>query len=73
MNMNNEMKKCQVVYISDKKSVFFQKGKLYDAYIPKGDGGNRFFAFWMEDMDEEPGYYAVPAGRFRIIKHGRKV
>lgn len=61
------MKTFKVKYISDKKSIFFKKGEVYDAYIPKDDKSGRFFAFHLEDMDE-PGDYALPASRFEAIE-----
>ena len=61
------MKSLKVKYISDIKSIFFKKGEVYDAYIPKDDKSGRFFAFYLEDMDE-PGIYALPANRFEIIE-----
>ncbi len=61
------MKTMKVKYISDKKSIFFKKGEVYDAYIPKDDKSGRFFAFHLEDMDE-PGDYALPASRFEVIE-----
>ena len=62
------MRKIKVKYISDKRSIFFKKGKLYDAYLPKDDRSGRFFAFYLEDM-EEAGYYAMPASRFEVIEN----
>ena len=56
----------KVKYISDKKSIFFKKGGIYDAYLPKDNKSGRFFAFRIEDMDE-PGDYALPADRFEVI------
>lgn len=61
------MKTFKVKYISDIKSVFFEKGKEYDAYIPKDNKSGSFFAFHLADMDE-PGDYALPASRFEIVK-----
>ena len=61
------MKTLRVRYISDKKSVFFKKGEVYDAYIPKDDKSGRYFAFHLEDMDE-PGDYALPASRFEVVE-----
>ena len=61
------MKMIKVKYISDKKSIFFKKGEVYDAYIPKDDKSGRFFAFHLEDMDE-PGDYALPSNRFEVIE-----
>ena len=61
------MKSLKVKYISDIYSIFFKKGEVYDAYIPKDDKRGRFFAFYLEDMDE-PGFYALPASRFEIIE-----
>lgn len=61
------MKTFKVKYISDKKSIFFKKGEVYDAYIPKDDKSGRFFAFHLEDMDE-PGDYALPASRFEVVE-----
>lgn len=67
-NMNN-MKPCKAEYISDQKSIFFKKGKVYDAFIPQCNGGEGMLAFYRteEEMDEE-GYYALPATRFRIVE-----
>lgn len=61
------MKTLKVRYISDKKSIFFKKGEVYDAYIPKDDKSGRFYAFHLEDMDE-PGDYALPASRFEVVE-----
>lgn len=61
------MEKFKVKYISDKKSIFFEKGQVYEAYIPRDDKSGRFFAFYLEDMDE-PGDYALPSSRFEIIE-----
>jgi len=60
------MKTIKVKYISDKKSVFFKKGSIYDAYIPKDDKSEKFYAFHLEDMDE-PGDYALPSSMFEIV------
>lgn len=57
----------KVRYISDKKSIFFKKGNVYDAFIPKDDKSGRFFAFHLDDMDE-PGDYALPASRFEVVE-----
>ena len=62
--MNTET--IKVRYISDKKSIFFKKGDVYEAFIPKDDKSGRFFAFRLEDMDE-PGEYALPASMFEIV------
>ena len=59
-------KTIKVRYISDKKSIFFKKGDVYEAFIPKDDTSGRFFAFHLEDMDE-PGDYALPASMFEIV------
>lgn len=61
------MKTFKVKYISDKKSIFFKKGEVYDAFLPKDNQGGAFFAFHIEDMDE-PGDYALPASRFEVIE-----
>ena len=61
------MKTIKVKYISDKPSIFFEKGKEYDAYLPKDDKGFNFLAFYLEDMDE-PGYYALPSSRFEVVE-----
>ena len=61
------MKTLKVRYISDIKSIFFKKGEVYEAYIPKDDKSGRFYAFHLEDMDE-PGDYALPASRFEVVE-----
>ena len=63
------MKKVKVKYISDQPSVFFEKGALYEGYIPSDHSGAKLIAFFFpeEEMDE-PGYYALPASRFEIIE-----
>lgn len=61
------MKMIKVRYISDKKSIFFKKGEVYEAYIPKDDKSGKFFAFHLEDMDE-PGDYALPSNRFEVVE-----
>ncbi len=67
--MNTEsFDKCRVRYIADEKSIFFKKGKEYDGYIPKCDGGKGFIAFYFSDQEmDEAGFYALPANRFEII------
>lgn len=63
MNMN----KIKVRYISDVKSIFFEKGKVYEAFLPEDNQSGKFFAFHIDDMDE-PGDYALPASRFEVIE-----
>ena len=62
------MKKVKVRYISDITSIFFEKGEVYDGYILPKDTSRRFIAFYLEDMDEEPGYYALPSSRFEVVE-----
>lgn len=61
------MKTFKVKYMSDKKSVFFKKGEVYEAFLPKDNQSGDIFAFHLEDMDE-PGDYALPASRFEVIE-----
>ena len=61
------MKTFKVKYISDKASVFFEKGEVYNAFLPKDNLSGSFFAFHIDDIDE-PGEYALPASRFEIIE-----
>lgn len=65
----SNMKAVKVRYISDMRSIFFEKGKEYNAFIltdrPKAD--LVVFFFNEDEMDEE-GYYALPASRFEIIQ-----
>ena len=61
------MKKVKVKYISDKKSIFFKTGEVYEAFLPKDNASGKFFAFHLEDMDE-PGDYALPASMFEVVK-----
>lgn len=61
------MKTFKVKYTSDKKSVFFKKGELYDAFLPKDNQSGNVYAFHIGDMDE-PGDYALPAERFERIE-----
>lgn len=61
------MKTFKVIYISDKPSIFFKKGKVYEAYLPKDNPSGKIYAFHIEDMDE-PGDYALPADRFEVIE-----
>lgn len=74
MNMSKEKPemygKCKARYISDKTSIFFEKGKIYDAFIPKCDGGNGLLAFYFSESEmAEEGFYALPANRFEIVKN----
>jgi len=62
------MKKVKVRYISDIESIFFEKGEIYDGYFLEKDINRRFIAFYLEDMDEDPGYYALPASRFEVVE-----
>jgi len=61
------MKFFKARYISDIKSIFFKKGEVYEAHIPLDDPTGRFFSFYLEDYDE-PGYYALPSGRFEVVE-----
>ena len=61
------MKTFKVRYISDKKSIFFKKGEVYNAFLPKDNQSGNFYAFHIEDMDEA-GDYALPADRFEVVK-----
>ena len=61
------MKKIKAKYISDKKSVFFKKGEVYEGFLPKDNESGNFLAFHLEDMDE-PGDYALPASMFEVIE-----
>ena len=61
------MNKFKVRYISDKKSIFFEKGKVYEAFLPLDNQSVNIFAFHIDDIDE-PGDYALPASRFEIVK-----
>lgn len=61
------MKTFKVKYISDKKSIFFKKGEMYDAFLPSDNQSGNVFAFHIDDMDE-PGDYALPADRFEVIE-----
>ena len=60
-------KTFKVIYISDKHSIFFEKGKVYEAYLPKDNQSGKIYAFHIEDIDE-PGDYALPADRFEVIE-----
>ena len=69
MNMNNQdFIPCKAKYISSEKSIFFKTGAIYDAFIPKCNGGKGMLAFYFgeDEMDEE-GYYAMPVSRFEIV------
>ena len=59
--------KFKVRYISDKKSIFFENGKVYEAFLPLDNQSGAVFAFHIDDIDE-PGDYALPASRFEIVK-----
>lgn len=61
------MNKFRVRYISDKKSIFFEKGKTYEAFLPLDNQSGTVFAFHIDDIDE-PGDYALPASRFEIVE-----
>ena len=63
------MKKIKVKYISDVPSVFFQKGEVYDGFLPEQQIKPGMIAFFFpeEEMDE-PGYYALPKTRFEIVE-----
>ena len=59
---------CRAEYISDQKSIFFQKGQIYNGFLPQCSGGKGMIAFWFtEDEMDEAGYYALPLFRFRLI------
>lgn len=63
MNTN----KFRVMYVSDIPSIFFKKGEIYEAFLPLDNRSGNVYAFHIEDIDE-PGDYALPASRFRIIE-----
>ena len=56
----------KVRYISDKKSIFFKKGEVYEAFLPKDNQSGSVYAFYLGEMDE-PGDYALPASRFEVL------
>ena len=60
---------CKAKYVSNKPSIFFKYGEIYDAFIPTCSGGKEMLAFYFteDEMDEE-GYYALPVTRFEIIE-----
>ncbi len=61
------MKTFRVRYISDKKSIFFEKGEVYEAFLPLDNESGNFFAFHLEEMDA-PGDYALPASMFEMVE-----
>ena len=60
------MNKIKVRYISEKESVYFRKGEIYEAYYPLDDKSKKYLVFSLPDM-EEPGDYALPASRFEVV------
>ena len=58
-------RKVKAKYISDRKTVFFQKGETYDAYVDDRYPQLVFFYFPAEVMDEE-GYYGRVRSLFKI-------
>ena len=62
-----DIKTFKVRYISDIPSIFFKKGEVYEAFMPRDS--STFYGFFLEDMDE-PGEYALPADRFERIEEG---
>ena len=56
----------KVKYISNKKSIYFKKGFIYNAFLPKDNPSGNIYASFIEDA-EEPGEYALPANRFEIL------
>lgn len=62
------MSSIRVRYISDKHSIFFTKGEIYDAYRLDDypNSGLIAFHFTEEEMDED-GMYALPAERFEVV------
>ncbi len=60
------MKKIKVKYISDKKSIFFKKGEIYEATLPKDEQSGKYFVFSIDGMDE-PGEYALPSSMFEKV------
>ena len=58
------IKTFKVRYISDIPSIFFERGEVYEAFMPRDS--RLFYGFFLEDMDE-PGEYALPADRFERV------
>ena len=68
MNEYNDLKKFfKVMYISDLPSPYFKKGEVYDAFYPVDNRSGEYFAFYIEE-DDEPGNYAFPSSRFKIVE-----
>ena len=61
------MKQVKAKYISDEETIFFEKGKIYDAFIIDRYPKLIFFYFTEEEMDEE-GYYGRAKSLFEIIE-----
>ena len=59
-------KTVKVRYISDKPSIYFKKGEIYEAFFPLDNQTGEIRAFHIEDTDE-PGDYALPASRFEFV------
>ena len=65
------MKTFKVRYISEKKSIFFKRGKVYEAFLPLDNESGNYFAFHLEEMDE-PGDYALPASMFQVVESDKE-
>lgn len=61
------IKMIKVRYISNKPSIFFKQGEVYEAFLPLDNSTGAYFAFHLEDFDE-PGDYALPASMFEVIE-----
>lgn len=65
MNTN----KIKVKYISDIKSIFFEREKVYEAYILNDYPKLKAFAFYFSEQEiDEEGYFVLPSDRFEIVQ-----
>ena len=64
--MNNTPQKVKVRFISDQTTIYFEKGKVYEAYRPFDDRTGKWWAISITD-DDDPGDYAFPAEWFEIV------
>ena len=58
--------RLKVKYIANKPSAIFREGQEYTAYRIKDNGF--LLGFFLDCMDEEPGYYGFPAQNFEELK-----
>ena len=66
------MEMVRLRYISDKPSIRFKKGRVYEGFRAKDDSRELFWCFHVDD-DDDPGDYAYSAANFEVVPNDEDV